>query len=364
LKKFVLGMLCGMALLTATAAAASNEIRALLFPVQVQFMINGEVSTLNTNEVQVLNYKDRLYVPLRSFAEQMGSSVYYYGKQPGHSSASVEVFYEDEHNFTHQDKDGYVRMANLDLQISDDPNGLAPTVNGTILFDKKLPSGKDIVIALLNRNGETIALSETIKLRNQDISKMDSRDMAVFSTHLPYIEPSNDYKLEVQLVDRTPWTFQQADVGTVLDGAGGAAGYPLAAGLIAKYPLKKGEPVELSVMIMNLSKEDSILVKVPIFLEIGIYKSTKDSSSQLIRTLKLEPFSGIIHWKKGYVETTFLWDGKDSDGKIVSQTEEYVASINNLDLSIKGAMLSKPSTVETYSLPSSLKTMMPLVFSE
>lgn len=53
------------------SAYSTNEILAILFPAHVQ--INHQPHT----EMLVLNYKDRTYVPLRTFAEQMGGIVTY-----------------------------------------------------------------------------------------------------------------------------------------------------------------------------------------------------------------------------------------------------------------------------------------------
>jgi hypothetical protein len=73
MKKFILGIVCGVALTATTAVYASDTIQAYLFP--AKFVINGE--TKNLDGYDTLNYKGSTYVPIRFIAESMGSKVAY-----------------------------------------------------------------------------------------------------------------------------------------------------------------------------------------------------------------------------------------------------------------------------------------------
>jgi hypothetical protein len=75
LKKFILGLICGIALTATTAVYASDSIQAYLFP--AFFKINGLNAPLDDKEYAVLNYQGHAYVPVRFIAEQLGAFVDY-----------------------------------------------------------------------------------------------------------------------------------------------------------------------------------------------------------------------------------------------------------------------------------------------
>ncbi|MBD0384893.1 stalk domain-containing protein [Paenibacillus sedimenti] len=73
MKKFILGLTCGVALTATTAVYAADTIQAYLFP--AKFVINGENKIAQGYET--LNYDGHAYVPVRFIAESMGSKVAY-----------------------------------------------------------------------------------------------------------------------------------------------------------------------------------------------------------------------------------------------------------------------------------------------
>ncbi|MDQ0877504.1 hypothetical protein QFZ77_006163 [Paenibacillus sp. V4I3] len=75
MKKFILGLTCGIILTASTAAYASDTIQAYLFPATFEF--NGLSKQLDTNEYVVLNHNGHAYVPVRFVAESMGKIVKY-----------------------------------------------------------------------------------------------------------------------------------------------------------------------------------------------------------------------------------------------------------------------------------------------
>jgi len=74
LKKFILGVSCGLVIACSSVAFASDSIQALLFP--VSFEINGSNVALN-NDYKVLNVDRHAYVPIRFIAENMGATIDY-----------------------------------------------------------------------------------------------------------------------------------------------------------------------------------------------------------------------------------------------------------------------------------------------
>ncbi|TBL67986.1 stalk domain-containing protein [Paenibacillus thalictri] len=74
MKKFVLGLGCGLVIAGSSVAFASDAIQALLFP--AHFEINGNTISLN-DDYKVLNVDGHAYVPIRFVAEQLGATIDY-----------------------------------------------------------------------------------------------------------------------------------------------------------------------------------------------------------------------------------------------------------------------------------------------
>jgi hypothetical protein len=74
LKKFILGLILGLAIACSSVAFASGSIQALLFP--TSFEINGSNIALN-NDYKVLNVDGHAYVPIRFIAENLGGTIDY-----------------------------------------------------------------------------------------------------------------------------------------------------------------------------------------------------------------------------------------------------------------------------------------------
>lgn len=74
MKKFILGLTCGIALTATTAVYASDTIQAYLFP--AKYVFNGQSKELDS-EYTTLNYNGHAYVPVRWVAENLGKIVKY-----------------------------------------------------------------------------------------------------------------------------------------------------------------------------------------------------------------------------------------------------------------------------------------------
>ncbi|MDF2684634.1 MAG: copper amine oxidase-like protein [Brevibacillus sp.] len=74
MKKFVWGLVCGVALASSSVALASNSIQAFLFP--VQFEINDNTVSM-PNDYKVLQVDGRAYVPIRFVADNLGATIDY-----------------------------------------------------------------------------------------------------------------------------------------------------------------------------------------------------------------------------------------------------------------------------------------------
>lgn len=74
MKKFILGLTCGIILTAGTTVYASSSIQALLFPVKFEF--NGIEKKMGAEYV-ALNYKNHTYVPVQFVADNLGAEVNY-----------------------------------------------------------------------------------------------------------------------------------------------------------------------------------------------------------------------------------------------------------------------------------------------
>jgi hypothetical protein len=149
-KKFISGMLVGgtiVGILSATTVVlADSNIQAILWPATVSINVKGTQSFINEGEI--LNYNNKAYVPLRSFAESMGAKVNY--SQPAFSGDKhkVDIVYGEK---------TYVNFT--DNEVKDILNKLIPKAvdiygifNGTGWFKndatKTIPGEKDYCLVI------------------------------------------------------------------------------------------------------------------------------------------------------------------------------------------------------------------------
>jgi hypothetical protein len=74
MRRFIIGLTCGVVISLSSVVYASDSIQALLFP--ANFKINGQIKELSS-EYSILNYKGHVYFPIRFIAEDMGGKVSY-----------------------------------------------------------------------------------------------------------------------------------------------------------------------------------------------------------------------------------------------------------------------------------------------
>ncbi|CAN7535889.1 stalk domain-containing protein [Paenibacillus sp. LjRoot56] len=74
MKKYMLGLGCGLLLAGSSVAFASDTIQALLFP--ASFEINGSQVKMDS-DYQILNVDGHAYVPIRFVAENLGATIDY-----------------------------------------------------------------------------------------------------------------------------------------------------------------------------------------------------------------------------------------------------------------------------------------------
>ncbi|MCY9696084.1 stalk domain-containing protein [Paenibacillus alginolyticus] len=142
MKKFVLGLICGIGLTATTAVYAADTIQAYLFP--AKFVFNGQDKELNS-EYTTLNYNGHAYVPIRFVAENMGATV-------GYDDELKKITVDYESLLTPQPK-------------VKDSWALRPTTgfhDGMLLFNAGLVFGKGYI------DTDNKGLVQTLQFKNQD----------------------------------------------------------------------------------------------------------------------------------------------------------------------------------------------------
>lgn len=331
----------------------SEEVRAKLTPVYVNFHMGGDEHTLSSDDIKILNYKGQLFVPLRSFANEIGGSVFYTAPV-GSDRAQVDIYYEDDRDVTLQDKEGSVRLGNLEVKFA--MNEDMPEIKGTIKIDKVIPRDKDVVISILDNKGKTLGVSSAIEPYQPShvpLSQIKQGDTINFRTNIPYMVTPESYTLKVELVKKTDWFYVQGYGGSVT-GVGGFYGFPLNPAIYGTNTNHKlGAPTPISITLINLSDEDTVVTTKPVSFNVEI----SDSTGKTIRTLTTKPFMGEVLWKQGMMRTTIVWDQKDSSGKKIPKGDYHVKILSN---ETEGYMKSNPDNIVKFELENSMQAGIPL----
>jgi hypothetical protein len=92
-KNYIIGLLCGVVLSMTTVAFAANTIQAILFPSKITFHVNNTSKEIDgAGDNPILNYNNKTYIPLRAFADAMGSNVTYEKSTDKGSIPKIEIF--------------------------------------------------------------------------------------------------------------------------------------------------------------------------------------------------------------------------------------------------------------------------------
>ncbi|WP_159888566.1 stalk domain-containing protein [Paenibacillus puerhi] len=115
MKKYMIGGVIGAILATSVTVHAETvltTVQAYLWPTTIRININGENNQSNPAEIEVLNYKDLAYVPLRFVSEGLGATVKYEedGRFPGRF---IFIDIADDQDLTVRDDHGIVGMGNF-----------------------------------------------------------------------------------------------------------------------------------------------------------------------------------------------------------------------------------------------------------
>lgn len=140
MRKFLIGVVFGACLSTATIVSASTTIEAVLFPTNFEF--NGITKQLD-DEYVVMNYNGHAYVPIRFIIENMDANIRY-------EEASQKIIVKYGHLDIVDPEEKSVRIGNLILT----KDGANTKVTGQLQMDFNGHLGANL--SFYDDNGEKL----------------------------------------------------------------------------------------------------------------------------------------------------------------------------------------------------------------
>jgi hypothetical protein len=165
MKKYLIGGIIGAVLATGTTAFADSaitKIQAYLWPVSIQIHSNGQMSGTAPGGVEVLNYNNRAYVPLRFVTEQLGATVKYYNGGTYYNGftandRTITIDMADDRDLNIKDNDGIIGMGNFQFA-----HGNQTQMTVQVKQYKDLPADKPYIILSFYDSQGTLLLKQTL----------------------------------------------------------------------------------------------------------------------------------------------------------------------------------------------------------
>ncbi|WP_282942341.1 stalk domain-containing protein [Paenibacillus sp. RC67] len=308
---FIAGLCAGIGLSLCTAAFASDSIQARLFPSKVHFLVNGAVKEIDgADDNAVLNYNNKAYIPLRTFAEAIGATVNYRQSNEGKDNIIDIYAGKSAEDFNTQDKNGYISLANVITEPSENqtPGYTDLTVKCLLRVDKDL-SGKKIQLDILDQAGTVIGSTDADfwnKLQLGDIIPLNLTIHAQGDMH--------SYQVRV----RDSWSMTTTTGyydGMLLLNQG------LVFGMGQLDKEKKG-----LVQLLQFKNQGKQPIRIePLNIEYQIVK-VEAGGEQLMFSQKLAPLVGTIPVYAWYEAKLPVWNLTDPSGNPVTPGK-YAAQI-------------------------------------
>ncbi|NEW09426.1 hypothetical protein GK047_26135 [Paenibacillus sp. SYP-B3998] len=146
MKKFVIGITSGVLLSFATGAFASSPtVQAILFPSTINVHKEGKTSSIGSNNT-ILNYNNSVYIPLRSFAENMGSIVKYIPPNSAtDSSSQIDIYSAPEPWRLTAKAPGNLPTSPLSLKLNKIQTDTGPSSTSIGIYAELYNTSKEII---------------------------------------------------------------------------------------------------------------------------------------------------------------------------------------------------------------------------
>jgi len=320
MKKFMIGLICGIVLSVSTVVFASGSIQAVLFPSKISFHVNNAVKEMDgAGDNAVLNYNNKTYIPLRAFSEAMGATVTYDAASNATGNLNnINIYnHSASTDLTLKDPDGYVNIG--DLITTNNQNGSNIISSGIIQVNKDL-AGKKVEIDLLDKAGNQFSATDYIYIQDEDSNPLKIGDIRTFQTNAVYDAGGEvgSYRVSVhdiwKPVSNPSIDPQNGDPIGIL--------YAPLSNFNGVIPLGKIAP--FSIDVYNTS-ENNLTIK-PYNLEFDVYTlDAQNKAGKLVYSYKLPVISGPLASKAGY-HTVIPWNQRGLDGKFIT-AGNYLAKL-------------------------------------
>ncbi|MFF2887254.1 hypothetical protein [Paenibacillus sp. NPDC057967] len=324
MKKFWIGMICGIILCFATAAVASKAVQGTLFPSKITIYNGAQVKELSTTKgTVVINYKNQTYIPLRLFSESMGSKVNFQSASSANGNLNqIQVFSSLTLSGLHlQSNEGYASAGHL--MTSKNDNGYIE--GGIIKFNKEM-KGKQIVLEALKDN-VVVGESDYFYIDNENINPPKPGDIRSFKTFLSFAYPHKEVTFRLKVLN-----FVHVKSNPIGELMGREAEYytaPLYGGITPPFGSGDGYSIAdravmpFSFSLTNVSDDTLVLDETP--LSFIVYKTDPDGSNpKKVTEYKLPPLKGKLAPDEAF-DLTIPWYMKDETGTV--KPGDYLASL-------------------------------------
>lgn len=302
MKKFLLGILCGLVLFSTVYASESLSVK--LFPSQIKFHINGTIKDLDS-ETQVLNYNNRAYIPLRDFVETIGAKISFQQSSQGLENQNLIDIYMTNNapsiDFLYEDAERYVSIG--ELQYGKDKNNNTELIGGTIRINKDL-NGKRIILCTDNNTQEYAGFGTPIYILNELSEDLKAGEIRQF--RVPSEKIGEFKSLSVSIADPViSMEFPTNNFATS----------PLSFnGGVFSIPRNIEDPIFFHYCIVCT---DTSVCADPFEVILEVYKIDSNlKETEMVFRSTLPSFGG--NYKNGYgYFGHILWNKRDINGKYV-----------------------------------------------
>ncbi len=320
MKKFIGGVICGIVLSISMTSFATNEVIACLFPSKIMIHIGDTVKEINAGGDPIINYNNRVYIPLKSFSNAMGSYVTYQAPSASTENLNkIDVYVVGEKDFPIQDPDGYVSLNIINIKSTNDPSN-AKEVSGLIRINKNMNDKFIEIIPIDNTGKEMSTIAFPVIIDDELFQGLNIGNIRTFSVEMNYEGEPSSYK--IKLSDRnTIGSFY----GAVGYGSTDPTGF-FFGGIDSTKTLSISKDRwmdNFSLSVIN-HLEKNITFK-PLNVEYQIVQ-VKDGKDNLIGTYNVSIPEIIIPGRSMYGIDIPVWNFKDKNGNTIS-AGKYAAQI-------------------------------------
>ncbi|MBP1993758.1 hypothetical protein [Paenibacillus eucommiae] len=316
MKKFIIGFMCGAAIATTTTVWAADSIQAYLFPSKVEFRHGEMITPVDVSgDNAVINYNNKAYIPLRTFAEAIGAKVSFKEAAASNGNKNQIILMTgqafENGPLTLSDPDNNVNIG--DLYVVREPNGNNSLTSGTIRINKVLKD-KEIEIHAFDAKGELIGKTDFVYIQDSESKPPRPGETRLFSTSLTFNGNRKMDSCVIKIRDQLK-AIESKETDVHLLGSGGIAALYPPGGFDGYLPA--GQVAPFIVFFQN-TIDHEIELK-PFEMNIKVTRIDKNNEFvELVYEKKLPTIEGPLQ-SLSFYHFTVPWNPVDREGRPLSK---------------------------------------------